>query len=161
MPHDDPPQFGEPTPGLIYRDRPSAFGICPGEAGTIAVVRIHREDGTIDHDLPGGALDEGETEVEALAREFREESGLRVTPGPCFARANQYVPDHTSGPVNNFCGFYEVRETGPRGDIQEPDHDLVWLPPETAAARMYKEAAAWAVRRWLLGRNARAAGPET
>lgn len=149
----EPPQFGERTPGLVYRDRPSAFGICVGEAGTVAVVRIHREDGSIDHDLPGGALDEGETEEQALAREFREEAGLDVTPGRCFARANQYVPNHTSGPVNNLCGFYEAAESGPRGTIQEPDHDLVWLPPETAAEKMYKGAAAWAIRRWMQERR--------
>src|SRR5690606_40580958 len=68
---------------------------------------------------PGGALDEGESEVEALVREFREESGLAVTPGACFARANQYVPNHASGPVNNLCAFYEVREGGPPGSIAE------------------------------------------
>src|SRR5690606_27094206 len=121
--HTDPPQFGEPAPGLIHRDRPSAFGVCPGQGGTIAVVRIHREDGTVDYDVPGGALDEGESGVEALVREFREESGLAVTPGACFARANQYVPNHASGPVNNLCAFYEVREGGPPGSIAEPDHE--------------------------------------
>lgn len=143
------PQFGEPTSGLIYRDRPSAFGICARADGAIAVARIQRDNGTVDHDLPGGALDEGETEAQAMAREFREEVGLTVKARLYIGRANQYVDNHNSGPVNNLCGFYDAIEAGKAGKILEPDHDLVWLEPEDAVEKMYKDAAAWAIRRWL------------
>ncbi len=147
------PQFGEAIPGTVYRDRPSAFGVLVRDDGRIAVARITREDGSHDHDLPGGALDPGESEAEAMAREFREETGLSVEAGAEFARANQLVQNHTSGPVNNLCVFFEACETGPAGAVEEPDHELVWMAPEEAAQAMYKGAAGWAIRRWLAGRE--------
>lgn len=143
------PQFGERDPELAYRDRPSAFGLWRGADGRIAVVRIARENGTFDHDLPGGALDPGETDAQALVREFREETGLAILPGALVGRADQYVPNHTSGPVNNRCGFYEVLAATLAGPIQEPDHELIWLDPAEAPGLMYKGSAAWAIRRWL------------
>jgi 8-oxo-dGTP diphosphatase len=36
-------------------------------------------------EFPGGKAEYGETEGEALIREFREEFGVEVTPGPCIA----------------------------------------------------------------------------
>ena len=73
MPHE--PQFGEPGSGQPHRDRPAAFGVLEKD-GKIAFVRITLKDGTPPFiDLPGGAIDDGETARDAVIREFGEEAG--------------------------------------------------------------------------------------
>lgn len=64
-----PLQFGAPDPDRDYADRPCAYGIARRDDGRIALVRVAREEG-VWWDLPGGALDPGEDETLALAREF-------------------------------------------------------------------------------------------
>lgn len=53
-------QFGTAAPGLHPRPRPTAFGLVFG-SGKLACVRVDRGEGSY-LDLPGGALDGGETE---------------------------------------------------------------------------------------------------
>ena len=60
------PQFGVRRPGLVYKDRPAAFGIARREDGRIALVRVKKPEGTW-RDLPGGAVDPGEDEAQAIA----------------------------------------------------------------------------------------------
>ena len=73
-------QFGAPRPGLVYSDRPSAYGVARRD-GRLALVKVSFEDETPFYDLPGGGLDVGETEPQALIREFGEETGLVVAAG--------------------------------------------------------------------------------
>src|SRR5207244_390382 len=82
-------QFGRPEPGREYRDRPAAFGIIDRD-GRIAMVRVQKPDAKAWHDLPGGAIDPGETAAQAVVREFGEETGLVVAAGEPYAEANQY-----------------------------------------------------------------------
>lgn len=141
-------QFGEKQPGLTYADRPTAFGVAAKD-GRIACARISGE-GKVGYDLPGGALDPGETEAEALAREFAEETGLMVRPGDLLGRAGQYLVKADGRAVNNLCAFYAVEVLGlDPGAKVEDDHELVWLDPAEALVRLKHEAHAWGVLRWL------------
>jgi 8-oxo-dGTP diphosphatase len=151
------PQFGEPEPGRDYPDRPAAFGIAEGDAG-IALVRVEKA-GRSWLDLPGGALDPGEDEAQALVREFGEETGLAVEAGEAFARADQYFINTDGAPFNNRAGFWTVRLLGEAPQLKvEHDHTLVWLDPHEALARLRHDAHAWAVAAWL--RRARLLSPD-
>lgn len=141
-------QFGQPVAGLAYRLRPTAFGVLIHE-GRLACVHVDRGEGSY-HDLPGGAVDGSESEQQALAREFVEETGLRVRPRQRIAQAAQYFQKSDGEAVNNSGGFWIV-ETGsltPFGKV-EADHELVWLDPGDAVARLRHDAHAWAVTVWL------------
>jgi 8-oxo-dGTP diphosphatase len=141
-------QFGERVPGDDYRDRPAAFGLARrGDA--IACVRVEKE-GKSWIDLPGGAIDPGETAQQALVREFREETGLKVAAATEIAHAAQYMRKTDGETVNNLCAFFVADISGEDPAAKsEDDHELVWLDPQEALKRLRHDAHAWAVAAWL------------
>lgn len=153
------PQFGAPAEGRDHRDRPAAFGLLLRE-GRIALVQVEKPGHAPWFDLPGGALDPGETAAQAVVREFGEEAGLRVTAGEAFAAADQYFINTDGEPFNNRATFFELVFAGADPTLKiEDDHTLIWRAPQEALAILRHEAHAWAVAVWLrrLHRDATAA----
>lgn len=146
--HEPRQEFGTPEPGVAYRDRPCAFGIAEKD-GLIACVRVDRGDRSY-FDLPGGAIDEGELEEAALAREFREETGLVVRGVRRIGRTSQRFRRSTGEAVRNLSGVWiaAVEAYEPQTKIED-DHELVWLDPVEALSGFRHEAHAWAVTLWL------------
>ena len=145
-------QFGIARPDHVYAPRPTAFGLLMHE-GRLACVRIDRgEDSYLD--LPGGARDGDETEREAVVREFREETGLRVAADVRLTEAAQFVDKTAGRAVNNTGGFWTLRLLDPTPSRKiEDDHELVWLDPVDALSGLRHEAHAWAVAVWLRSRT--------
>ena len=145
-------QFGIARPDHVYAPRPTAFGLLMHE-GRLACVRIDRgEDSYLD--LPGGARDGDETEREAVVREFREETGLRVAADVRLTEAAQFVDKPDGRAVNNTGGFWTLRLLDPTPSRKiEDDHELVWLDPVDALSGLRHEAHAWAVAVWLRSRT--------
>lgn len=143
------PQFGAPESGRTHRDRPAAFGLAVHE-GRIALVRVQKPGQAPWLDLPGGAIDPGETEAQALVREFGEETGLAIEAGAAFARADQYFVNTDGEAFNNRAGFWTVAGWRLADGLKiEADHTLVWLDPHEAVVRLRHDAHAWAVAAWL------------
>jgi 8-oxo-dGTP diphosphatase len=144
-------QFGRKVDGRAYHDRVTVFGVVIRD-GKLACVRVHRPAGDY-YDLPGGAVDPGETEPQALAREFAEETGLRVRPDQAFAWAAQYMLKSDGRAVNNLSAFWTAEAEGDADPAlkTEDDHTLVWLDPEEALRGLRHEAYAWAVLAWMRG----------
>jgi 8-oxo-dGTP diphosphatase len=140
--------FGPRNPALTYRHRATAFGLVERQ-GRLACVRVEREDGAY-FDLPGGAVDGTETEAEALAREFIEETGLTITPRDRIAEAGQHFLKSDGEAVYNVGGFWtaEAVSEDPAAKCED-DHQLVWLDPAYALARLRHDAHAWAVAAWM------------
>lgn len=148
-----PLQFGTPQPGVKYRDRPAAFGIAERRA-QIALIRVTREGSALFHDLPGGAIEPGESEGRALAREFLEETGLIVTGGEILARADQYMVKSDGEPVNNRCVLMTATIDGfDPGQKIEDDLRLVWFDPQEALRIVRLDSQAWAIACWLRKRE--------
>lgn len=145
-------EFGRAEPGVTYRDRPCAFGIAERD-GRIACVRVDRGDRSY-FDLPGGAVDGDETEAEALAREFTEETGLEVRALARIGRTIQRFRRSTGEPLRNLSGVWTAEVVGDDpGSKIEADHELVWLEPLFAIASVRHEAHAWAITLWLRSRE--------
>ena len=140
-------QFGRADPGINYPDRPTAFGLVFREQ-KLACVRVERARSY--YDLPGGAVEAGETEEHALVREFIEETGMTVRPVERIAEAGQFFRKSDTRPMNNIGGLWiaEMLSLDPSARI-EADHELVWLHPRTALAELRHDAHAWAVAKWL------------
>lgn len=143
------PQFGTPDPGRLYIDRPAAFGVIE-RGGLIAVVRIQKPVALPWLDLPGGGLDPGEGEGQAMVREVGEEAGLLVKAGELFARADQRYVNTDGEAYNNRGAFWTatVEAEAPQLKVED-DHTLVWLDPHEALARLRHDAHAWALAAWL------------
>jgi len=143
------PQFGEAEPGRTYADRPAAFGIA-SRGGEIALVRVQKPGHPLWHDLPGGALDPGESVEQAVVREFGEETGLTVAAGAVFARADQFFVNTDGVAFNNRAAFLTLTLGGYDAGLKiEDDHTLVWMTPRAALAALRHDAHAWAVTAWL------------
>lgn len=145
------PVFGRPDGKGPYRARSAAYGLLADGMGRIAVVRIAEETG-IQHDLPGGALEPGESGAEALVREVMEETGLALASKPALiARADHYwiKPDGTR--LLNRAQYFAASPGSLTGGKIEEDHTLLWLEPVEAIRLMRHDAAAYAISQWLRG----------
>ena len=141
-------QFGVRNPIFDYRRRATAFGVAERD-GLIACVRVERPGGAY-FDLPGGGVDGEESEVQALVREFVEETGLDIAPLNRIAEASQFFRRSTDEPVNNVGGFWSATIVAENPEAKlEDDHTLVWLDPTFAISRLRHDSHAWAVAVWL------------
>jgi 8-oxo-dGTP diphosphatase len=140
-----PLQFGAAEPGVSYRDRPAAFGVLERD-GKVALVRVTKPGLAPWLDLPGGALDEGEGDEQAMIREFGEETGLLVRAGALLTRADQRFFRDSTDPVNNRSAIFraELEREEPSRKCED-DHELVWLEHHEAMVRVRHDSHAWAL----------------
>jgi 8-oxo-dGTP diphosphatase len=142
-------RFGAPRHGLRYTDRPAAYGLLE-RAGRLALVHVSLKNQPPFYDLPGGGIDAGESAPQALAREFGEETGLVVRAGGLVTRAEQYMLSAHDEPFLSQGTFFEAVFEGERPALKiEDDHELVWMAPHEALARLRHDSHAWAVAAWL------------
>ena len=148
-PHAAALQFGSPQADVKYRDRPAVFGVAE-RRGQIALICVTRDNAPVFHDLPGGAIEPGESDGRALAREFVEETGLLVAGDKILAYADQYMVKSDGEPVNNRSVLMTATIEGfDPGQKIEDDHKLVWLEPDEALRIVRHDSHAWAIACWL------------
>jgi 8-oxo-dGTP diphosphatase len=142
-------QFGVYDPSLDYPDRPAAFAVV-ARGTMIAVVKITREGQPPYYDLPGGAVEPGETAEQAAVREFGEETGLVILPVRQLGRADQFLVKTDGARANNRSVLFEADLMGEDDSLKiEDDHELVWLDAHTALGQLRHDSHAWAVLAWL------------
>ena len=83
--------------------------------------------------VPGGAIREGETAVEATFREVREETGLDLVDR--VALVGVYVDDHGGWSYSTVCGSIDLRI--------DPDDVAVTLAATMALGRQEQERLTW------------------
>lgn len=136
-------RFGsEPDGGVPVRKRPAVYAVIRNAEGQVGVART-----PYGYFLPGGGLEGDETPLQGLKRECSEEIGYEIEVGPYIGRACQYTKSIFSDePLKIIGDFYQARLVAPNGLKTEDDHELVWLAPREAEARMHTEFASWAIR---------------
>jgi 8-oxo-dGTP diphosphatase len=78
------------VPGSVI---PCVGAVVKDSRGRLLLIKRGHEPGAGLWSLPGGRIEPGETDAEALIREMREETGLTVTPGPLVGRVRRPLPD--------------------------------------------------------------------
>lgn len=144
-------QFGKTEHNVRYAERFNVHGICTGNGGKIALVQIGK-DRPFRYDLPGGGIETGESDADALIREFDEETGLTVWPMRPLGRAGQFW-NNEGVHLNSLASFFEVEMTASDGRPSEPDHVLVWVTAEEAMRKVRHASHAWAILSWLREQN--------
>ncbi len=105
------------------------------EGGAVLLIRfvVMRPDGEfLFWALPGGEIEDGETEIEAATRELREELGIGVkVEGPVYRDANQFwhqgeMQDNVDFLFRAECGREEPRLIGFTSDEKEIMKEIRW-----------------------------------
>lgn len=136
--------FGKILPGVNYVERPGAYAFIENSRREIAVVKTN-----FGLFLPGGGLDPGEDELQCLSRELREEIGYEVINAIYLIRAAQYHwSEFYKSHFKKIGAFFEVEARAPAKNMCAPDHELIWLPRERAAAELSQEFQRWAMEEY-------------
>ena len=72
---------------------PCVGAVIKDEKGRLLLVKRGHEPGAGLWSLPGGRIEPGETDAEALVREMREETGLEIEPGPLLGAVRRPAAD--------------------------------------------------------------------
>jgi 8-oxo-dGTP diphosphatase len=77
------------TYGMSGSVIPCVGAVVKDSGGRLLLIKRGHEPGAGLWSLPGGRVEPGETDAEALVREMREETGLTVAPGPLIGRVQR------------------------------------------------------------------------
>jgi len=140
-------EFGNRLDGKNYIDRPGVYALIEDNHGQIAVIETSNR-----YFLPGGGIDSGETEVEALKREIMEEIGCQTSVLAELGEAVEYVKASTEGQYYRIHSrFYKVQIDSKIGEGIEKDHRLVWLGQGDALKLLMRQSQVWAIQNMAKG----------
>jgi 8-oxo-dGTP diphosphatase len=104
--------------------------VITGPDGRLLLIQRGHEPGRGLWSLPGGRIEPGETDQQAVVREVAEETGLTVTCGPLFGTAQ--LPGLAGAVVE--VRDYRVEITGGSPVAGDDADDLCWAGPAERAA---------------------------
>jgi 8-oxo-dGTP diphosphatase len=138
-------RIGEPWAPRPYRDRRGAYAVIAGRRGLLLV----DQEGELQ--LPGGGIDPGESPLQALHREVREETGWRIALLRRLGAFQRYawLTDYGYW-ARKVQTVYLARAVRPLPVRLEPGHTPLWMPPARAARELHVEGDREFVRRAIM-----------
>jgi 8-oxo-dGTP diphosphatase len=100
------------------------------EAGQLLLIKRRNEPGAGLWSLPGGRIEPGETDQQAVIREVAEETGLRVTCGALLGAVERPGLAGTVVDIRDYLAFVAGGELAAGDDAA----DARWVTPQEAAA---------------------------
>lgn len=137
------PEFGNKLDGIDYTDRRGAYAVIENDDRQIAVIETSN-----GYFLPGGGIDPGETDADALKRELIEETGYQVSLLAEIGAALEYIKAAREEKYYQIRSkFYKVQLDSKIGAGVENDHRFVWLAQEEALKLLTRQSQVWAVQK--------------
>jgi 8-oxo-dGTP diphosphatase len=123
-----------PCVGAVIRDG----------AGRLLLIKRGHDPGAGLWSLPGGRIEPGETDAQALVREMREETGLTVVPGRLLGAVER------PGPAGSIIDIRDYAATVTGGTLSPGDDaaDARWAGPADLAALPLTDGLAEALSSW-------------
>ncbi|KAB7663017.1 NUDIX hydrolase [Bacillus sp. B1-b2] len=137
-----PLTFGNKVDGVDYIRRTAAYGLF-FQSGKLAVVQT--SDG--NYFLPGGGIEQNETQQECIIREAVEEMGMEIQIMDYIGVAQRYF--YSTNEYKYYLSeghFFLCEITRQIGQPLEEGHILIWMKPFNAIEELFHEHQSWAVR---------------
>ena len=135
-------EFGDKLDGIRYIARRGAYAVIQNNDRQIGLIETGN-----GYFLPGGGIDPGETEIDALKRELIEETGYQISVIREIGAAVEYIEasrEKTYYQIQST--FYRVQLGSKTGEGIEKDHRFIWLPLEAAIQLLTRQSQVWAVQ---------------
>ena len=100
--------------------------------GKVAVVQTRR-----GYFLPGGGLEDGESDADCVRREVREETGCAAEVGAFLCSAEHYTVHDTKGPFHPIQSYYVGTIGEQLSSTNEPGIQFFWLSLEEIRGKFY------------------------
>src|SRR5258708_29917026 len=109
---------------------PCVGAIIKDDAGRLLLIKRGHDPGRGLWSVPGGRVEAGETDEEAVVREVREETGLIVAPGPLIGSVRRPGGADTLLDIRD----YVVTVTGGQLAAGDDADDVMWAFPDDLVA---------------------------
>ena|SRR5579875_2380744 len=123
---------------------PCVGAIVKDDAGRLLLIRRGHEPDAGLWSVPGGRVEPGETDEQALVREMREETGLAVVPGRLLGAVQRPGPGGTVIDIRD----YAVVVTGGTLAAGDDAADVRWAGPADLASLPLTGGLAETLRSW-------------
>ncbi len=123
---------------------PCVGAIITDAAGRLLLIRRGHEPGKGLWSLPGGRVEPGETDEQALSREVMEETGLAVAPGPLIGAVRRGAPGGAVFDIRD----YAATVTGGTLAAGDDADDARWAGPAELAALPLTDGLMGALTEW-------------
>lgn len=137
--------FGVKIEGHDYRDRVGVYGIVYNCEGKIAIIKTQA-----GYFLPGGGIENVESHIKCLQREFLEETGYEIEVMNYIGKATLYHKTKTEQYICGIGHFYFAKLKDKVSNNIEPDHEMIWKEPKKYVKKMFLEHQAWAISKSLM-----------
>lgn len=138
--------FGEKINGIDYIQKTGVYAVIFNQyKDKLLTVR----NGNGHYFLPGGGIENNESDQECLERELLEETGYSVSIGNYIGNAKQYFMSSKNEPILNDGNFYICILLEKINNQSEEDHEVEWLKIDEFEHLLFHDHHIWAVNESL------------